>query len=114
MCRTARVTRASLPAARCSAPHVVGRWWRAANKQTQRPVGRTLLLALRQGVRIDRPKQRAAGRVNDSDDDLGAARRIKHEPIELLAAVRHFHEIAWAYRLHAISLVLFYVNKATY
>ena len=96
MCRAAREARASWPAARCGARCGVRRWRRPANEQTQRPVVRTLLLALGQGIRIDRPKKRAAGRVNDGDDDLGAARRIKYESIEPRAAVRDCHEIAWA------------------
>ena len=101
---TARVARASLPAARRAARDVVRRWGRSANEQTQRSVVRTLLRAFGQGVRIDRPKQRAATGVNHRDDDLGAAWRVEHEPIEFRDAVRHRHKVAWRCRVHVTSL----------
>jgi hypothetical protein len=104
MCRPALEARAALPAARCGACCVVGRWRRPPNKQTERPVVRTRFRALGQGVRIDRTKKRSPGGVNHGDDHLGAARRIEHDPIEFRAAVDYFHKFTYACRLHTMSL----------
>lgn len=104
MCWAACEARASLPAASRAARYGVGRWGRAANEQAQRPIAWTRLLALGQHLRIDRAKDRPAGGVNHGDDDLGAARSVKHESVELRAAVRHLHQVACAYRVHTHEL----------
>ncbi len=95
---------ASSPAAGRAARSGARRWGRPAHEQTQRPVVGTLALALAQHVRIDRAKDRAAGGINHGDDDLGAARSVKHESIELRAAVRHCHQLACACRVHTDEL----------
>lgn len=104
--RPALVAGASLPTARRTASRAVDRRRRPPHQQTKRPVIWTLFGARHQCPWTDSAKQRPAGGVDHSHDDLGATGRVEHDPVKLRTAVSDLHEFSYANRFHRLSLLL--------
>ena len=96
MRRRAREARAStLATSPASRAPVDGRC-RPTDQEAQSPVLGPFLSAIGQRIRMNSAEHRSTARIDDSDDDLGAARRVEDDAFELGAATSDRYEITWA------------------
>src|SRR3954469_19706069 len=76
----------------------------APDELMERAVVGTFLGALGQGLRVDRLEPGAAIRIHDGHDDLGTARHVKDDPVELRSARGDLDELSWEYWIHGVSV----------
>jgi hypothetical protein len=96
---------AAVPAGYCTACGAVDRRRPPTDEQLQRPIVRTLLLALGQLVRVDRAKHRAAVGIHHGHYHLRSTRRVEHDPIQSGPAAADLHELTYRGHLHGPSLL---------
>jgi len=99
MRRPARIAGLPLPTMVSAACRTGHRRRRAPQEQTKCRIVRPRLGARRQHFRIDSPKHRPAHRIHHGDHDLGAARRIEHDPISLRADTSDLYQFTRASHL---------------
>lgn len=104
--RAASVPRALVPRSRTASASGASRWGGSAtDEQMQSSIRGSLLGPLGQVLRMDRAKDRTAGRVEDGNDHLGFARRVEDDPIQRRAAACNLDQLACACRLHRDSVL---------
>ncbi len=102
--RPALETGASSPADRRGAGCTVSRLRRPPDELTQGSVMRTVLLPRGERLRAHCAKQRPALGIDHGHDDLRAARRVEHNPVQSRADTGHRHELAYGDHVHKPSL----------
>jgi hypothetical protein len=103
--RAPRVARASPAGCATAARPAASRRRGTADEQAQRSIVGSFLRALAQRPRMNGAKHGAARTIDNCDDDLGAARRIEHDPVEGRAAVGDRDELAYMSRLRGRSVL---------
>jgi hypothetical protein len=77
----------------------------ATDEQSQCRVVRARLFALAERLGVDRSEHRTTTRVDQSDDDLHAARPVKYDPVESGTDAGDAHEVTYDDGLHRPELI---------
>jgi hypothetical protein len=102
--RPACVTGAPPAHSRPTASRTASRRRRPADEETQCPISGALLRALAHHLRMNRSEHGATGRIHHGHHDLGFARGVEHDSVELWAAAGDLDEFASTDGLHRYSV----------
>lgn len=103
--RPTRVAGVSSPGGHAAAGCAVNGRRRPTDQQTQGSVVGAFLRPLGQRPRVNRSEHGTSAGVHHGYHDLGSARHVEHDPVELWAAAGDLDEFAGACRLHRQSVL---------